>query len=243
MTSIGAHQKPALQAMQPSSPRLAVGQSVQVRVIGPTRHGLSVLVGKETFQLQAPSQLASAGTLTLQGTASAPTSGHSAFSLGQQVNIIAQDDRPLSKPIEGQLTPVVQGSKPSASTIVQTNVIKTAASPVSPEGKVLGPSVTLYIQVPAEDPAASTKSGQVSPVAGGRPASTTNTAHHVTSDTGRSTGTQGILAVQSEVSDTYDRGPESRIRMPVQDGWWAAPKKRFYVGLTLGFVGFDQRYA
>ncbi|MEM9627025.1 MAG: hypothetical protein AAGA21_12390 [Pseudomonadota bacterium] len=224
MTSIGAHQKAALQGMQPSSMRLAVGQSVQARVIGPTRHGLSVLVGKETFQLHAPSRLAGAETLTLQGTASAPASGQSTLPSDQQVRIIAQDGQLLSKPIEAQLTPVVQASKPGSSTIVQTNVVRVAATPVSPEGKVLGPKVTLQIQVPADEPVASATPGQARPATRERPASTTNATHQAPADIGRSVTPQAQSAGQSQVNAAHDRGVEAKIRLPVQTDSGQIPK-------------------
>ncbi len=170
MTSIGNHQQAVLQAANLLSPKLAAGQPVHARVLGATRHGLSVLIGRETFQLDASSKLANAGTLTLQGSASPSASG-------QMVKIVAKDDQPLPKPVEAHLSAVARTPKSDASTIVQKSEIKVVANPVSPEGKVLGPSVTLHLQPSPFGTAPKTTGGQAATVLNNKLSAEPNSPH------------------------------------------------------------------
>ncbi len=225
MTLIGDHHRVASQVAQPSSFRFAADQSVQVRVIGPTRHGLSVSIGKETFQLNAPSKLAGAGTLTLQSTASTSASGQSTSVAGRQVKIIAQDDRPLSRPIEARLTSDVQGPKLSASTIVQSGVVKVAASPVSPEGKVLGPSIALHLQMPAVAPADSTVVKQSGAVSVDRLILGAHAMpRQAPAGIGRSGGSQTPPAHQPQAGAPNAKGSEPRIQSPMPANGGQTPK-------------------
>ena len=160
MTSIGCHQHSTLQATQLLSQRLAEGQPVHARVLGATRHGVSVLIGRETFQLHASPKLAQAETLTLEGSASPSASG-------KLVKIIAWNDRPLPKPVEAHLISGNRMLQTDAGTIVQKSEIKVVANPVSPEGRVLGPSVALHLQTSPIEAAIKVASEQLKPGLGG----------------------------------------------------------------------------
>ncbi|MGI9499772.1 MAG: hypothetical protein ACR2P3_07025 [Geminicoccaceae bacterium] len=160
MTLIGGYRHAVPPTVQQPLPTLAAGQKVQASVLGSTRHGVSVLIGQKTFQLDVPSRLANFGTLTLQGTALSSSSG-------QKVQIVGLDERPLPQPIAANLTYRPETSSPSASTIVLKSRIEVGAQPISPEGKTVGPSVTLQLHAyPVEG--SSKAAGSVStPVGGG----------------------------------------------------------------------------
>ncbi|MEM7044331.1 MAG: hypothetical protein AAF543_16095, partial [Pseudomonadota bacterium] len=137
MTSIGDQTPGALQATMRSSAGIAAGQTVQARVLGATRHGVSVSIGRDTFQLTVPARFADSATLTLQSTTSGPE---------QRVQIIAEDNRPLTKPIVGQLIASTAAKPQSASVVVARGQIEVSARPIASDGKILGPSVTLHLQ-------------------------------------------------------------------------------------------------
>ena len=140
MTSIGGHQLAAMLANRQQLPTLAAGQNLEVRVLGSTRHGVSVMIGQERYQLDVPSRLADAATLTLQGTASSSTSGR------QKVQVVAQDDRPLSKPIAADLIAKPQLPPSVNSAVVLKSKLQVIAQPISAEGKATGPSIPLLLQ-------------------------------------------------------------------------------------------------
>lgn len=153
MTSIGGFRNAALQAPQLSLPRLAVGEVIQVNVLGPSRHGVSVQIGQERLQLDVPSRLADARTLTLEGTASSSATG-------QRVRVVARDERPLPQPLEADLTAKPKPSPPPADDVVHKNEIKVVAQPVNPDGKARGPNVTLHLQAAPPEVAAKATAGQ-----------------------------------------------------------------------------------
>ncbi len=211
MTSIGSHQQAVLQATQLLSQRLAAGQPVHARVLGATRHGLSVLIGQETFQLDASSKLANAETLTLQGSGSSSASG-------QLVKIVAQDDQPLPKPIEAHLATEVRAPKPDASTIVQKSEIKVVASPVSPEGKVLGPSVTLHLQTSPFEAAVKTTGEQSATVLGSKLVVEPNLPHRTPADLGRPNGYSAPSAYPPARNTAHVPVSDAGVGRPEQTG-------------------------
>lgn len=219
MTSIGGHQQAALQATRLLSFRLAAGQPIQARVLGPTRHGVSILIGRETFQLHVPSTLANAGTLTLQGTASPSVSG-------QQVKIIAKDNHPLPKPVEAHLTAGVQKQQLNASTIVQKGQIKVVADPVSPEGRVLGPSVTLHVQTSSPEAATQATVEPSAVVSRDKPVAESNLPHRVPADLARPSGSSAPASHQSIANVGPDRGSKlggGKSALPDQGGQKSVP--------------------
>ncbi|MGI9487996.1 MAG: hypothetical protein ACR2RF_19360 [Geminicoccaceae bacterium] len=187
MTSIGSHQNAALQAVQLLSQRLAGGEPVHARVLGATRHGVSVLIGRETFQLHAPSKLAHAETLTLQGSTSPSASG-------QSVKIIAWDDRPLPKPMEAHLVAGNRTLQPDAGIIVQKSEIKVVANPVSPEGRFLGPSVALHLQALPVKAAIMAAGEQSTADLGGKPETEPNSLRRTPTDLARLNGSSNPSA-------------------------------------------------
>lgn len=137
-TTIGYQRNAMLKIQQPAQ-GLTAGQKMQAKVLGPTRHGVSVMIGREVFQLDVSAKLATAGTLTLQGSASSSGSG-------QQVWIVARDDRPLSKPLKAELTSSSPASAAGASTVVHKGRTSVVAQPIDDQGKALGPNVMLHLR-------------------------------------------------------------------------------------------------
>jgi hypothetical protein len=119
--------------------KLTAGEKVTAQVLGATRHGVSVAIGKDIFQLTMPSGTADARTLTLQAVGSASAKD-------AHVKIVAQDGRLLSEPILAKLSsPMV--SKPAAvSTIVQKGELEVSLVPLSSQGKIAGPSLSARLQ-------------------------------------------------------------------------------------------------
>ncbi len=136
---VGGHGKLIQSATQVPLSSLAAGDKVTAKVLGPTRHGLSVSIGQETFHLTSPSKLGDARTLTLQTTGSS-TAGHG------EVRILAQDDRPLERPIAARLTAPSTVSPAAADTIVQKGTIEVNVAPLNAQGKVVGPSQSVLLQ-------------------------------------------------------------------------------------------------
>lgn len=144
MTSIGGAEQGLPGISQPLSQRLAVGQQLVATVLGATRHGLSVQIGHQTLDLDAPQKLASAKTLTLTPTAPGAPSG-------QAVDVTGIDGQVLNSPIRASLTGRAAAPRPAAagageSAIVQKGQIDVTARPVSEDGKIQGPAVSLRLQ-------------------------------------------------------------------------------------------------
>ncbi len=211
MTSIGGHQPAGLQAILHLSQKLAAGQTVQARVLGQTRHGVSVSIGREVFQLNVSSSLTNVETLTLQGTRSPSPSG-------QQVKIIASDDRPLAKPIEAHLAAGTRTSQPDASTIVQKSEINVIANPVSPEGKVLGPGVTLQLQTSAPEAAVKLTGEKLSIMSGDKPVVESNLPHKAPAVPVRPLGSIVPPASRSATNVAHAHGSDERVGKPELTG-------------------------
>lgn len=232
MTSIGNSQQSLLAVTSSPAQTLSADQRLDAKVLGPTRHGVSVLVGRETLQLDVPSRLSDAGTLTLQGTGSSSASG-------QGVLVVARDGRSLSPPISATLASRRQASQLAASTIVQTGRIDVIAQPISPEGKASGAGIALQLraQLPESSlkgPVAapiSSSAATASPSAGPTSISTSNgqasggtAAAFTTSGKGRSESPTGTAtsAISSQGQTTLAAGRPAdllaQLRAPPQTG-------------------------
>lgn len=173
MMAIGPDQLLSLIQAQHPLAKLVVGQSLSAEVMGSTRHGLSLRVGKEPFLLDAPSGFAGAKTLTMQVTDAAPNSR-------QNVQILAQDGRPLSPPIMAHLT--AKASRPTVAAtenpVIRAHQIEVAAQPVARNGQAVGPNITVRLSVPhrmepsVETNQASPGSGRAVPTAAGEKSTT-----------------------------------------------------------------------
>ena len=136
---VGGHGRQASPVDAVLQQKLASSEKITARVLGLTRQGLSVSIGQDTFQLTAPSKLASAKTLTLQAAGTSPlTNG--------EIKIVAKDEQPLEKPILAKLTSPTP-SKPSAvGPIVQRGELEVNVAPLNSEGKITGPSLSVRLQ-------------------------------------------------------------------------------------------------
>lgn len=215
MTSIGGFLSSLGLAAQKSLPKLAVGEAIQVRVLGATRNGLSVLIGRQSFQLDGPSNLADARTLTLQG-APSPSSE-------RKVQIIALDDRPLSTPVPATLTSRSQATPPAESAIVQRSQLQVVAQLVDAGGQALGRALTINLQ--AERPAAGAMA-----VAGSAPNPVTNTkpeAPETASRQGIELTRHGMLSSALSSPPKTDvaggRAPGVDVTRPARSGDGASP--------------------
>lgn len=140
MIEIGNKARAVAAAAKASMPGLIAGDRLQARVLGENRHGTAVQIGRREYQLDLPSRLADAKILTLEATGSSSATG-------SKVHVIEKDGLPLPKPIPADLAPRPTTSPQGASTIVQKGVIEVAARPVGPDGKTLGSSLILQLQV------------------------------------------------------------------------------------------------
>ncbi|NJO36467.1 MAG: hypothetical protein HC871_01195, partial [Rhizobiales bacterium] len=148
MIAIAGQWQAAAAAATALVPKLAAGAMVEAQILGQNRDGIEVRIGTDRFQLDVPLRFAAARTLTLRAAGTA--SGH-------KVTVVEQDGAPLPKAISAHLTIKLQSSPPGASTILQKSEIRVLAQPLTPDGRVLGPSVALRLQVSGIDnPSATT---------------------------------------------------------------------------------------
>jgi len=152
MTKIGADASSVLPQSQTGPSKLKIGAELVVGVKGPTRHGLIVRVGRDSFILNARAALQDAESLTLKIAERTSTTDH-------KVQILASDGRPLAKPIQGELAarapaPTIQSAPP---TITEGHQIEVNARPVATDGRQLGPLVT--VRLATTRPSASTSTG------------------------------------------------------------------------------------
>ncbi len=131
---VGGHGQQARTISQALQEKLTAGERITARVLGPTRHGLSVSIGRDIFELTVPSKPVGARTLTLQ--AAGPS-----LVKGGGVRVIAQDERPLAKPIAAKLTLPTVSSPPATSTIIQKGELEVSVTPLTSQGKIAGPNL------------------------------------------------------------------------------------------------------
>jgi len=135
-------------ATQTSTSPLSAGGNIEAIVLGANGRELSVQVDHKTLQLQVPSRLLDARTLTLQGV----EPSKSEF----QVKIVEKDGRALPKAIFASMTSRPSLSQAAPSSIVQTSEIEVAAQPLSADGKVIGSSLILSLRTRPPDTTADT---------------------------------------------------------------------------------------
>ena len=148
MTKIGADASLGLLQSQSGLTLFKAGAELVANVKGPTRHGLIVQVGTDSFLLNARAALQDAKSLTLHIT-------ETPKGLDHKVQIMAADSRPLAKPIQGELTPrlpvsATEGASPPMTeeqTATEGRQIQVHARPVARDGRYLGPPVTMRLEL------------------------------------------------------------------------------------------------
>jgi hypothetical protein len=136
---VGGHGQQVQTVDQVLQKRLTAGDKITARVLGPTRHGLSVLIGQDSFQLTMAPKLTDTKTLTLQAVGTSPVENG-------DVRIIAQDDHALAKPIVAKLIAPSTSPPSVVSAIVQKAQLEVTVAPVNAEGKVTGSSLSVRLQ-------------------------------------------------------------------------------------------------
>lgn len=120
--------------------KLIIGQQLLADIVGPTRHGVSVRIGQDTFLLKTSSKLAGAGTITLKVTQSPSETVH-------KVRIVAENENPLSKPVTADLVtrPATIPPQAPASTIVRQHQVEVTAQPLTSDGQPVGATKTIRL--------------------------------------------------------------------------------------------------
>jgi len=141
---IGPDTLTGLHQIQGGLTKAKAGARLKADVMGPTRHGLALRIGSETFLLNTKAELPQADKLTLQIT-TMRQGGE------QSVQVLAADDQPLDGPLDGKLVArsTTQTSTPVLSTPTAAHQIEIEARPMTSDGKALGPPITIRLGVEA----------------------------------------------------------------------------------------------
>lgn len=142
MTAIGPGPLQGFANIPAVTVRLAIGAEVIVDVIGSTRHGLAIRVGDVPFVLKTEAKLPEAKTLTLKII-------EGANDTGRKVQVLASDDKLLTKSTQGELTlrsPIVtlQNTSDTATKDYQIDV---PARLVTSDGRATGPEFTIRLTI------------------------------------------------------------------------------------------------